>query len=199
MKQIFGVLAVLLIHFTASAGKYHKAKITFQDGRIVEGLAEMLGTPSPTPISFKESKDSKRQSLKCDDIKNITYYLNDNKTLEYDRMNIYFFESDKKPSKMWLQVLQRGPVTLYSFTKLDPAGAFGGRDQFEELWFCYRAGEDVATRISSSYIKNKKGYFLQKISQYFRDDVELVKNIENEQYKWNDMKEIVEAYNAKRK
>lgn len=197
MKHIFTLLLILAAHHYGFAEKYYKAKITFLDGTSIDGLAELPGNPSPTPISFKPSDGSKKQSIKCDNIKNITYYFSNNKTFEYDRMNVYFFESDKKPTKIWLEVLQRGPVTLYTFSKLYPGGVFGARDSYEQLWLCYRAGEDVATRISSSYIKNKRGYFFQKISQYFRDDMELVKKTENEQYKWNDMEKIVKEYNQK--
>ena len=169
------------------------------DGTIVEGLAEIPGNPSPTPIAFKTSDDAKKQKLRCDDIKTIIYYFGNNGTVEYDRMNVYYFEGDKKPSRIWLQALQRGSVTLYTCVYLTPGGTFGSKDKFDDLWFCYRTGEEIATRITATFIKNKQGYFTTRATNYFQDDPELIKKIKDDQYKWNEMGKIVEEYNARKK
>ena len=200
MKPIFGTLVILLMHFTVFAGKYHKAKIILENGTILEGLAELPSNPSPTPISFKQSADAKRQALRCDDIKTIIYTIGDNKTYEYDRMNIYIFEKDKKPRKVWLEVKQRGYVTLYEYASIAAFGGYGGRDnKFEISWFCHRQGEDVAARITSTVSRNKRGYFAENAVKYFQDNTDIARKITNSEYSWKEMEKIVEEYNEWKK
>ncbi len=120
---------------------------------------------------------------------------------EFDRMDAVLYPSDKKPQRLWLLVSRRGATTLYTYDGLDIFMGAGNTeiDKFQRYWFCIKPGEETAVVVSSTDRKNKKAAFIQAAVNYFKDDADLVKKIQSEQYKWNDMEAIVDEYNTWKK
>ena len=169
------------------------------DGTTLEGEATMPNNPSATPIKFKDKDGSKTRSISCAEIRTLVYVLRDDKTIEFDRMDVYEVGKPNKTRPLWLSVLKRGAVTLASYEELDVLSSGSGNlYKFHTIWTCYRAGEKAATVIASTERKNKKDAFIVAATEYFKDDAELTKKIRNGQYEWGDMPKIVEEYNERK-
>jgi hypothetical protein len=202
MKKLFFLFSFLITTSLLFAERYFKAKIIMQDGTELNGLATTPVMPEAMLISFKENKDDKHRSIKPADIKTIIYfYENDNK-VEYDRVLFYLYKSDKKPTIGLFRVYKRGKVTLYTYSMGgfgDNGGAtYSSRHPSVDFWACIRSGEETATNIANSESKNKRDVFVERASEYFKDDRELVAKIADKTYKWDDVEKIVDEYNAKK-
>jgi hypothetical protein len=193
MTQLLAFLCGFVIHTSIIADKYYQVKIIMRNGSELHGVAYLPEGPAPVPITFKEDGNGKKMKIASDSIKTLVYFVGKEKTLEYDRMDVFLYFNAKKTQRLWLEVSRRGPVTLYSYEDLE-IGAQRNLDRFRRHWLCIRPGDDAAKSISSETMK--KADFVQVAVAYFKDDTELTKKIESGQYKWNDMEAIVDEYNS---
>ncbi len=200
MKHTCIVFALLLAFSTVFAKKYTKARIILLNGTIMEGLATFPEGPAPIPIRFKADENASVQSINSDSIKTIIYIAYDSSTQEYDRLNAYVNGPLEKPERQWLHVVFRGAVTLYTYASVNGSLQSAGRyDDISTSWLCLRQGEAIATKITSTYWKNKRNFFTDAATEYFKDDKELVKKIEDGVYTWKDVEKIATEYNEWKK
>jgi len=192
MKHAFILIAILLTYSSVSAKKYSKAKIILLNGTIMEGLATFPEGPAPVPIRFKTDENSRVQSINSDSIKTIVYLADNGNTTEYDRLTGYVNGPYEKPEKQWLHVVFRGVVTLYTYASV---GNLQRYDDIQTSWLCVRQGEAIATKMTSTDWKNRRNFFTNSATAYFKDDAELVKKIQNGEYTWKDVDKIVTEYN----
>jgi hypothetical protein len=68
-------------------------------------------------------------------------------------------------------------------------------NDIQTSWLCIRQGETIATKMTSTYWKNKRNFFVNSTSEYFKDDDELVKKIQSGAYSWNPVSFIRENKN----
>lgn len=83
---------------------YEKAIITYGNGNVVKGYAELVD-PFYSKIKFKQTEKGSVQSLVSDDIKKIEYTDKDGKELLAERLFKYVDKGDKgivKKDKLWL-------------------------------------------------------------------------------------------------
>lgn len=173
-----------------------KARIILLNGTILEGMATFPEGPAPIPIRFKTDKKSRAQSIASDSIKTIVYIAENGITNEFDRLTGYVNGPYEKPEKQWLHVVFRGYVTLYTYASSNGASRSIGRyDDIVTSWLCWRQGESIATKMTSTDWKNRKNFFVNSATAYFKDDDELVKKIQNGEYTWKDVDKIVTEYN----
>ena len=177
-----------------------KARIILLNSTILEGMATFPEGPAPIPIRFKADNKSRAQSINSDSIKTIAYIADNGNTNEFDRLTAYVNGPYEKPEKQWLHVVFRGGVTLYTYASVDDGLRNVGRyDDIQTSWLCIRQGEASATKMTSTYWKNKKNFFVLSASAYFKDDNELVKKIQSGEYTWKDVDKIVNEYNELKK
>ncbi len=199
MKKLTIILALIFLSSFVSAEAFYDVKIILQNGRDLQGLATLPVNPGPTAIRFKESKEAKSHWVYPDSIKTVIYHVKE-KTLEYDLLKVYTTPSHKTVKQYYLEVRQRGYVTLYSYTDMDVIMGVGSSTTvFNGCWACYKQGESIATTISGTERKNKRDVFNLAASEYFKDDPALVAKINSNEYKWDDMEKIVEEYNRDKK
>jgi len=192
MKILLAILCGLTIQISVYA-KYYKAKIIMVNGSELNGLAELPMDPVGPPIWFKENKHGKRQLIACDSIKSVIYYSEKGHIWEYDRMHANLNEAGPRPAQLWLEVSRRGPVTLYKYSHQNWFSRSNtSANRFYRHWICMRSGE---TALGVSCQLWKKKAFKEIAVDYFKDDAELTKKIEDEQYTWDDMVAIVDEYN----
>lgn len=200
MKHAFILIAILLTYSTVSAKKFSRARIILLNGTIMEGLATLPEGPAAVPIRFKADEKSGSQSINSDSIKTIVYIGDDGTTHEYDRLTGYVNGPSEKPERQWLHVVFRGYVTLYTYVSSNGASRSIGRyDDMVTSWLCCKQGEAEATKMSSTNWKNRRNFFNDSASAYFKDDAELVKKIQNGEYTWKDVEKMVTEYNKKNK
>jgi hypothetical protein len=200
MKCSFILLTILLIHSSLFAGRYMKAKIILLNGTVLEGMATFPEGPASIPIRFKADNKSHAQSINSDSIKTISYIADNGNTNEFDRLIAYVNGPDEKPERQWLHVVFHGVVTLYTYGSVDADLRNVGRyDDIQTSWLCIRQGEGAATKMTSTYWKNKKNFFVLSATAYFKDDNELVKKIQAGEFTWKDVEKIVNEYNGWKK
>lgn len=188
------LFAVLLMHSLVQAKNYSKAKIILLNGTIMEGLATFPEGPASIPILFKTDKKSEAQQINSDSIKTIIYSTDAGRVNEFDRMVGYVNGPSQKPQKQWLYVVFRGAVTLYIYEVADNSNPYR-YNAHQTSWLCIREGETIATKMTSTDLKNKKNFFVDAASAYFKDDEELVKEIQSGDYTWKDVEKMVTEYN----
>jgi hypothetical protein len=196
MKYLLMLCAMLFMHPLVQAKNFSKAKLILLNGTIMEGLATFPEGPASIPIRFKTDVKSTVQSINSDSIKTIIYTTDAGTTHEYDRLAGYVNGPHEKPERQWLYVVFRGAVTLYTY------GFVGDLNRYNDIqtsWLCIRQGESIATKMTSTYWKNKRNFFVNSTSEYFKDDAELVKKIQSGAYSWKDVEKIVTEYNEWKK
>jgi len=196
MKYLFIMFAMLLMVPVAHAKPYSKAKIILLNGTIMEGLATFPEGPASIPILFKTDKTSKAQPINSDSIKTIIYTTDAGITNEFDRLAGYVNGPHEKPERQWFYVVFRGAVTLYTY------GSRGDLNRYDDIttsWLCIRQGEAIASKMTSTYWKNRRNFFVDSASEYFKDDNALVKKIQSGGYTWKDVEKIVNEYNEWKK
>ena len=194
MKYLFIMAAMLLMVPVAQAKPYSKAKIILLNGTVMEGLATFPEGPAPVPIQFKTDKTSKAQRINSDSIKTIIYTIDAGTTHEWDRLNAYVNGPHVKPERQWLYVVFRGAVTLYTYGFTGDLNRYR-YDDIQTSWLCIRQGEAIATKMTSTYWKNRRNVFVDGASDYFKDDAGLVNKIQSGAYTWKDVEKIVTEYN----
>jgi hypothetical protein len=199
MKKLMIVFALTFLSSVVFAVPFYDVKIILQNGHEMVGLAQLPGNPGPSAIKFKESKNSRNRWVFPDSIKTVIYQVY-GRTQEYDLLNVYTTPSHKIVQQYYLEVKQRGYVTLYSYVNMDVIVAMEfTRTTTNDCWACYRQGESVATTVSGTERKDKHGAFNEAANEYFKDDPALLAKINSGEYKWNDMEKIVEEYNRDKK
>src|SRR5258706_10168149 len=118
-----------------------------RDGSELNGVAYLPMNPVGVPITFKDDGNEKKVKIACDSIKTLVYYEKQ-QTWEYDRMDVFLDESDKKPEQLWVEVSRRGPTTLYKYDHLNRSIGYDSR-RVHRHWICIRSAENAARSISS--------------------------------------------------
>lgn len=112
----------------------------------------------------------------------------------------------KKPKQVEI-ILELPSITLYRKFKsgkmnIGHSTGTGRIDGFVDVsdtyWLCIRPGEEVASFISWTFITqiNKNTFFRKNARKYFKDFPELVEKIKNRDYKYTDIVEVVQIYDA---
>lgn len=112
----------------------------------------------------------------------------------------------KKPKQVEI-ILELPNITLYR--KFKPGkmnighstgtGRINGFvDVSDTYWLCIRPGEEVASFVSWTFEiqANKNKFFRKNARQYFKDYPELVEKIKKREYKYIDIIEVVQIYDA---
>jgi len=195
MKKLYALIVFLMTIGSANAEQYMQAKIIFRNDSVLTGLASLPNDPPDAPIFYKEDKKAKSRKIVYTDVKTIIYYFESGKTLEFDVIWTDIGSGRNHHQEKYLEVLMRGPVTLYKHVLMNGPNKY---DQ-DTYFLCLRPGEETARVIAGSYGKLKNDLFRNAISEYFKDDAELVAKVKDGQYKWSDMDKIVNEYNQWKK
>ena len=186
MKQIV-IFALLMVAFNSYA-KYYPATLTFTNGKSREGFIDSnLGKV----IHFKGWIDAPQpEEIPSMSIKSVWI-----KTNGGHKMNEYHYllvnKSSDGSSWMWLKQLEKGVVTLFVYETILPQD--DGSDKVEALYYyCLREGKEMAKLIAT---RNNNFFFISKATEFFEDKPVLVEKIESKQYTWENVQELVYAYN----
>ncbi|HEX5171118.1 MAG TPA: hypothetical protein VFW11_18205 [Cyclobacteriaceae bacterium] len=197
MYKLFVVVSLLLFVYNASAQKFYPVKLIFEDGRVLKGQANALGRPLDKSISFRENEKSEKTEYESDGVKTVVYYF-DKDTIEYDHVKTFPMIGKKLTQPIWLEVLERGYVTLYFTVKFGSTVVRSGvasKELDDHYWLCSRPTEEAAYVVSWVSGYNANSYFKSKAPKYFSDYPELVEKINEKTYKYSDIIAVVKDYN----
>src|SRR5690606_30261385 len=148
--------------------------------------------------NFKESEKGEKQTFKSEELKMIVFYFDD-ETVELERVKYYNMTSNKiMADAAWLQVLERGYVTLYYYGHSGRTVAYGTKtrtERAERWWLCIRPGEEAAKIVSNAFGVNPNGYFRHHAAKYFADHPTIPKLITDKELKYDDILAVVQQYN----
>jgi hypothetical protein len=195
---IMFLLPALLCGSVPAQGKgFRPAVIVKTDGTKMECVAKYPKDFGTRNIEYcADAGSRKKLKLKSDSIRTLHYYLDDERWVEFDRYPVMPFRSlwkdrQKTDFPRFLNVVKRGPVTLYKNTVYQRGGG-----SFS-YYYCKREGEAFASNLSMG----RGIYFssFQKVAgDYFADSPALAEKIRNGEdgYKPADIEAIVDEYNA---
>ena len=195
MKTPF-FIAMLALSITARAEKLFPARLVFTDGKIMTGLASMPSEATDSKLAYKATEKDDKTHYKSDLLKTVVYYFGKDSVV-FDRLKSYHMNSKKMTDLVWLQVLKRGYVTLfYSLKEGQYLSLSYSMPTEDHYWLCLRPGEEAATIVSWKYGSiNVNMTFKKKAPKYFADYPELAQKIENKEYKWDNIMQVVNEYN----
>jgi len=176
------VVFTLLVVSFSSYGKYYPCSLEFENGKSREGFIE---TNLGDVVLFKGWMEAQPEEIAASGIKTIWIKANGgHKMLEYHYVTV------DKGAVMWLRSVEKGVVSLFvaeNITQQD------GVDKTEALeYYCLRQGETTAKHIASH---NDSKVFKSAAPQFFADNHPLVAKIKSHEYHWDNVQELVHAYN----
>jgi hypothetical protein len=116
MKQI---LLLLLFPLMVSA-KFHKAKLTFNDGTSKNGYIELPEYPDDAKIKFKSEEKGKTEKYSIEEVSNFEITNEKKETIKYITLKLAeqgtFNLKKIKPSnkKVWARIIKEGKISLYA-------------------------------------------------------------------------------------
>lgn len=209
MKQVLLLLFVCVFCFSAKAEeKFHPATVTFYDGGQFSGLARFNGRHD---IEFKISEEDTKERLDGYVIKRIRFHV--------EPYNVFEYVYHKNRYKL-LQKIAEGSLTLYAQFN-EPINDQITLDQYERATLdridVQRSPNaplsDMGLRqaISSQLFHKKVRYYIKKTSsttiadiklnfreeakQWFKDCPEIIEYTDSREWRYKDLKQIVEFYN----
>ena len=209
MKQNILLVLVFVFFWSANAEVvYHSATITFYDGGQFSGLARFNGRHD---VEFKMSEEDTKERLDGYVIKRIRFHVEPYNVFEY-----VLYENRYK----LVQKIVEGSLTLYAQYN-EPINDQITLDHFERATLdridVQRSPNDPLSdmgfrqALSSQLFNKKVRFFIKKTSttavadiklnfkkearQWFQDCPEIIEYTDRREWKYRDMKQIVEFYN----
>jgi hypothetical protein len=196
MKKLATLTLALTIATFAYA--YHPAIIFLHDGTQKEGLVEAPKFNAKS-VNFKTDGSSKAQKIKTDDIKTIRFITENDGKVEMDavRVNVPPGNNPFIRRPLFLEVVERGPVTLY-YVKIRNISSNAVYDQ--SFYYCKIESEKIAMFTFYDLAPGSITDPFRKTvgPQIFADNPEIVEKIRNKEkgYTHKDIVKIVREYNA---
>jgi hypothetical protein len=190
--------AFMLCSAGLQAAKFIPAKLIFANGKELKGLATAPKQANDKTIDFKENENSDKQSFKSEELKKIVLYIDD-ETVELERVKYYNMNGKKiVADAAWLQVLEKGHVTLYYYGNSGKTVSYGSKTKTElpeRWWLCIRPGEEAAKIVSYAFGMNPNAFFRQNAPEYFSNHPTIPGKITNKEYKYDNILAVVREYN----
>jgi hypothetical protein len=207
MKKYLSYSIVFLMVFTTNhlfAQKFLNGSIVFKDGKVLKGLVEYPSNFKTPNISFKENETAKEQEFPSEEIKTVTV-KESGEDFEFHRGTYYeelTFRGKVESKERWLVVLVKGPATLYTVAAKSvkiKEGKLSFTNRDVVTYYIKRDSEKIASDIAANMSGITAGLnedFRDRASKYFQDYPELVKKINAEKLKIDDIFSVVEEYNS---
>ncbi len=195
MNKFTALLLVMFITTTAFAKDvYHKAEITYKDGRTITAKAKMVGTYSKYLV-LQGSNGEEESKIESEKLSKVKYFLEKDEW-EYHFLKVYRGWAQKRTKgPMWLEVVRLGTANLYVVhSQLQSGGNSFSAATFHD-YYCIREGEPAAKLVSAVSSMNNNQTFRAKAALYFADHPDLSKKIKSKEYKWKDLETVVDIYN----
>lgn len=189
MKKLLTLTLILTTVVFASAEKYSKGKVIYNDGKSKTGYIE---SSWGNTIKFKASETAEPEKIKTDDLKTVVYFNDDGTTDELDRVKRYGL-FNKLTDDEWLHVAERGAATIYVLGVT--MGKVGGSKANFTDYYAIREGEAGAKIICSVSSGNPNSVFRNRASVYFADYPELAEKIKSKVYTYKEVMLAVREYN----
>lgn len=201
MKIYHGILCLLMLTASLSFGQRTRAELIFKDGSLLEGIAEPV---NKNFIKFRKEPKAKKEYFTFEEVDTLKVYYDfiptiyvmvklkngfAPKVMELARAgkNVVYYRSISQGNAASLGFLSNGGGAGAMMS----GSGFSGAKHF----YVRKTNEEGAIRLASSSWFSKN--FKNTASNFFSDCPELVKKIQNREFKKRDINEIIEFYNTK--
>jgi hypothetical protein len=205
-------IKILILFFamsaTAYANDFIKAKLIYSNGTLLECYANFINDPYQKTISYKLTLESKKQEVKSTELKKIVFYENTD-SAEFELITAYRILGSKPSDPCWMINLVSGYTKLYCIYSAGyvhnkgilSTGAIKWESMPDSYMFvCIRPDEPYATIIShvekGGLTINANTGFKKQAAKYFSDYPELAAKIDNREYTYKEIVQVVEFYNT---
>ncbi|MBJ2174549.1 hypothetical protein JBL43_09890 [Aureibaculum sp. A20] len=197
MKKILIIIAFLFV--MPMAGQKNEAILYFKDGTELKGLAKVT---SKKKIKFRTKKGAKKQLYNYLELDGVKITFNN-----WDRLVIstYYYKKTEQFKYSLLKEIIKGKLSIYHKSGIQSGEDWSDMSTSENGYYVWKEGDEIAVLIENFEQtdnifskKNKKAAI-----RYFNDCPELVKKIENNEFKGTvnplsqriDLKRVVNFYN----
>ena len=197
--KYFITMLLLLIGFNSYSqfgfNSYKDATLILRNGDIVEGEAKIINDGT---VKFRDGDDKKTFDYK--NLKRCT--IN-----EYGDIESYVYKiiSGKEPRLMKVILEDDGEINLYAIEfknsnnntgGLSPMGVSSGVSvDVTEYYVNVRDNDYEVIKIGNNHPVFGKRHFKKTVNDFFKDCPELITQVENGEFKRNDMIQIIQFYN----
>jgi hypothetical protein len=179
-----------------------KSTIFMEGGAEIEGLIDFPLTENDKYIRYKD--ENGKQKIDKEEISKIIFETTAGDKLEYINMKVFNDMNSKIQERRRLLMLSvSGKVSLY-FNSVDQKqynfnSATGNRSNVEiTCFYVIRKGEEAASLIHiDGAFANKNIFFRMNGKKYFADNAAIATKIENKEYIYKNLYEVIELYNSK--
>ena len=203
MKRSITLIICLLGMLTVEAQKkkFYPGTLVYANGKEVKALIKTPADAGDKTIEYKLTEDGKKESASSEELKSFTLSEGNTKFVR----TAYFEMGGKKQAKYagWFNILREGDVILYSNNYDD----FSGREvmspagSHDIIFLVKRTKEEVPTVIGLYFpsMMNHNQLFRKHSAEYFSDYPELAKRLEGKEFKFEDIGQVVDLYNNRKK
>lgn len=204
MKKLFGLILLLFIIATARAEDFEPAKLQFADGKERTGLIK-VSSIQEMKLVFKASEKADKEKISLDELSRVIILPKGGEVVEFMPEYIINPASGKRTKEpAWMQVLVKGPVTLYvkgsGMMVRTMTSGLHFKEVTDVMFYAKRAGEEGGTWVGMHFTSgavgiNENKTFRKHAGKYFADYAELATRIENKEFDVMDLPAVVEEYN----
>lgn len=172
------------------------ATIFFEDGTKKTGNVEFPINSSDSKIKIKFGKETEKIEKKTVDK---LIYTTSSGELEYYNLKIYKSSKKIRKDKKLVCLSIKGKVNLYysQGSRWEQRGNMQVPVYFIE-YYCKREREEAASLIHIDMnVINKNAIFRSFAKKYFSDDPEIAAKIQNKEYTYKNLLELIAYYNSK--
>lgn len=218
MRKIL-LLSLLFLSMIVQAQEYYSAEIVFKNGNTKTGYSTLPSNQAfQKSIKFKEAFKGSSKKIKSDALAKITFTLDDGKKYLFERSGMMYVtkkyhknkekQCEKIKSNWILATYYSEHIITYNLAQkyyidknnilisqsIDNSGTWA-----DIFLLVKKPGETCATMIGhiayGATIIGQEKRFRKSASIYFDDKEDLVKRINNKEFKNNEIKELAQAYN----
>jgi len=216
IKFLMHTIIILSLLFTTanalSETLYWKGEIFYTDGTTKKGYIEIPVRVKVSKLRYKKSKGSKKVNISTENIKKINYISNTGKKYTFEQLYTrYNFKKEKlSKNKAFLMVFKKGKnVTFYfvssNYIINNKTGTIVVESQFIQgvglptfSYYIRKKGQTFADLLGQTS-PAKTMFGLNRMLQiraavFLNEDPELVKRIENGEFKHKDIPKIIDIY-----
>ena len=204
MKRILLLLSVFT-SFIACGQQFQPAKLVYANGKTSTGLVKVPQSGGDKYVVVKAGESVPKEKISSEEISKIVFTPKDEEPVEYAR-EFTMMNGKQSKNRMWLQVMVKGPATLYalSSTMVTSRGGNFGHQVSDFFFYAKRSGEEAASFVGHHFVQGAIGLntaqlFKKHAGTYFADYAALAAKIENRAYKVTDVVAVVDDYNRWKK
>lgn len=204
MKRILFLFWVFS-SFIAYGQQFQPAKLVYTSGKTSTGLVKVPQSGGDKYVVVKADKSAPKEKISSEEISRIVFTPEGEEPVEY-AWEYTVMNGKQSKSPMWLQVMVKGPATLYalSSTMVTSRGGNFGHQVSDVFFYAKRSGEKAVTFVGHHFVQGAIGLntaqlFKKHAGAYFADYAALAAKIENRDYKVTDVVAVVDDYNLWKK